>query len=120
MAKKDPIKVEAKPALLKLVGHEDYKCEHVVAVEGVWDITKRVGMGEGKPDRIDILVGNIFGTKEQVTKFAQEAYGFQQDCWTNAVQVVQAKTKLSGLIDVSKLLGEFGISGKPVPERSEE
>ena len=114
------MKVEAKPALLKLFKHEDYMCERTVAVDGVWNVARRVGMGSDNPDRTDVLAENLAGSEDDVRKLAQEAFDFDQGNWMNPIEVVRAGTKMAGLTDVSKLLRECGISGKPIPNHPEE
>ena len=111
---KTPIVVEKKPAFVKLLEIGDYKCDQEVTVNGVWDVIRMVGMGEHNPDRAVVLAEDLYGTKEEVEKFAQEAFGFDQDSYHN-FQLVPSKTKMTGLVNISALLRDCGITGKPVP-----
>ncbi|TSD03192.1 MAG: hypothetical protein Athens071416_253 [Parcubacteria group bacterium Athens0714_16] len=64
---------EAIKVLLKSVG---YQKEQDVTSSNLWDIVEERSVGEySTEEKLRVLVSNVFGSNDEVTRLAQEAYG---------------------------------------------
>ena len=89
---------------------EIYELKGEVEVElmGVWDIVNH--------DTQEIMMSNIVGTKEMITRLAQEAFGFNLGELSSRWDVVPAKVKITSLIDAKTFLDDMGIPKEPIYE----
>jgi len=104
--------VIAKPALRLLLGVDDYKKEQDVSVVGVWDIEQEKSNGSRNPE-FEKVAQNLCGTEATVRRYAQEAFGWGAFCrW----RIVPSKTRMTGVINIGRLLSECGIPDTPITE----
>jgi len=102
-------RIEAKPGLRHVISNEAYQREQEVSVDGVWNIVETVGKGAGERDEQRVLIANLYGTEEQVTRLMQETFGFNTEAVAfNTCRIVPAKTKML-CTDVAQVLHDLNI-----------
>lgn len=108
MAEKKLAKHDGKPGLKTLIKshRENYVLDDpTIELVMVWDVIN---------ESEDPIVEDVFGTKEAVTRLAQEAFGFDPEFprW----KLKPAEVDKNNLLDAERILKEFNIPQEPVYE----
>ena len=96
-----------KKGLQLLLKHEDYQGEVEVTVKHVWDIM-------GVRASSGVLVPNVHGSEDEVTRVAQEAFGFNTAHPVSVEwKLVPARTKIKA-VNAVKVLEGLGIDSERI------
>ena len=110
MAERKLAECSGKPGLKILVAkhRKSYEISDVqVELVGVWGVVTN-------DSSKDFLLENVVGTKEAVTRLAQEVFGSnpKSPSW----QVIPATQDMDSLLDAERILKEFNIPQEPLYE----
>lgn len=97
-----------KKGIKALLTHDIFKINNVSAeLINIWNIIATTSDNH--------LATNIRGTKEAVTRLAQEAFGFDPN--NPAWQVVPSEKVIESVIDAKDLLDDLNIPGIPLYQK---
>lgn len=102
-----------KPAIKILLKSIEYQKEKDVTSTKLWDIVEEVQIGQSQT-KDEVLVPNVFGTNDEVTRLAQEAFGMA--VWNEPGKkwkLVPSKIKVKAISAV-EILSDLNIETKPL------
>ena len=109
-----------KPAIKILLKSPDYQKEQDVMSPNLWDIVEERSVGEySTEEKLRVLVSNVFGSNDEVTRLAQEAFGLA--IWNEPGinwKLVPSKITIKGLSAV-KILSDLNVEAKPYEDNKE-
>lgn len=102
-----------KSAIKILLKSEEYQKSKEVTSSNLWDILEEVSVGNSRTEN-RVLVANVFGSNDEVTRLAQESYGMA--LWNESGvkwKLVPSKINLKAISAV-EILSDLNIKAIPL------